>query len=168
MECGNMIGGRTEPEGPCCCCCCCCWCCWCCCVWLLYVEGQPFIRKLEMLRHAMGASLGRKRLFSWIATQSIPEHQENVIFYTIWNQRVINSSQKQYSSQEILRHELITSTYVHTIDDIFYHITLLKSYAVAQLFETLSYKSEADGFDSRWGQWTFHWLHSLGCTMALG
>jgi hypothetical protein len=39
---------------------------------------------------------------------------------------------------------------------IFYHVTLLKCYAVAQLVEALRYKPEAGGFDSRWCQWNFY------------
>ena len=34
-------------------------------------------------------------------------------------------------------------------------IRLLEGYAVAQLFEALSYKPEGRGFDSRWCQWDF-------------
>ena len=42
-------------------------------------------------------------------------------------------------------------------------------HAVAQLVETLRYKPEGRGFDSRWCHWIFfHWHNPSGRTMALG
>jgi len=35
-------------------------------------------------------------------------------------------------------------------------------YAVVQLFETLCYKPECHGLDSRWGHWVSHWLNPFG------
>jgi len=41
-------------------------------------------------------------------------------------------------------------------------------FAVAQLVEALSYKTEGRGLDSRWCHWTFHWHNPSGRTVALG
>jgi hypothetical protein len=45
---------------------------------------------------------------------------------------------------------------------------VVQGHAVAQLVETLHYKPEGRGFDSRWCHWIFSLIIPSECTVALG
>jgi len=61
--------------------------------------------------------------------------------------------------------KLHTNAQYHNLKD---HYLNKGGHMVAQLVETLRYKPEGCGFDSRWCHWNFDWHNPSGCTMALG
>jgi hypothetical protein len=48
-----------------------------------------------------------------------------------------------------------------------YHPLPFRGHAVAYLFETLCYKPEGPRFDSRWGNWIFHFAYTSSHSMTL-